>query len=139
MAKFKIGKFRYGYPDKDLEYYVSIYDIEFEENDKIVVLPDEFNGEPITHVGYFEEFVEAHEVWCDWHHPSKGSDWVPDKYQYDYSYVTVPNHVKMIVLPKTMNRYSHNMFKGTGEFVVVVDEENPYYVNEDGKIKWRKS
>ncbi len=134
MAKFKIGKLRYGTPNKDLSYYVSVYNIAFEEGDEVVEIPSTFEGEEVTAIGYGEEFEKAHEVWCDWHHPSKGSDWVDDKYVRSYLTFIVPKFVKKIIIPKTINDVSYCAFKFDGECAIEIDSENPNLIVKNGKI-----
>ncbi|MBQ8689521.1 MAG: hypothetical protein IJ515_04070 [Clostridia bacterium] len=102
MATFEIEKIKIGYKGGDYSYVLSIKDIKFDENDETVRLPDTYNGEPITHVGYSQTFIPAHEEWADWHHPSKGSDFVPAKYDKQLNLIHVPEHVKKIILPSTI-------------------------------------
>jgi len=136
MAKFQIRENRHGEEGSSLlTRYVSIAEIEFEEGDEVVCLPDTYKGKPITHLGYGEKFVPAHEEWADWHHPGKGSDWVPDSYERKYLTFRVPIHVKKIVIPATIKDICYCAFEFAKHVTFEVDPNNPYYtVNKKGKI-----
>ena len=72
MAEFIIEKLKWGYEDEKMDEHVCITNVIFSPDDEIVYLPEKYNGEFVTHVGYTQNYTPAHEHWCDWHHPSKG-------------------------------------------------------------------
>lgn len=137
MAEFKVEEIKLGYEGGDFNYIVSISNILFNKDDEVVIIPDLFNGKPITHIGYGQAFVPAHEVWCDWHHPSKGSDYEPDKYERDYLTFQIPEYVKKIVLPKTIKDVCYCAFKFNHDLVIEIDEDNPHLKVENGKITYK--
>ena len=115
--------------------YVSIVEIEFDADDVIVHLPDTYLGKPITHLGYGERFVPAHEEWCDWHHPGKGSDWIPDSYEQAFLTFRIPKYVKKIVIPSTIETISFCAFERADHVVFEVDPENrKYTVDKKGRL-----
>ena len=134
MAKITVKDVIYGVENTKYDHHISICNIECDENDEIIVLPSVFDGKTITHLGYGQAYEEAHEVWCDWHHPSKGSDWVPAKYLFDYVYFNIPANVKKIVVPATITDINFMAFdrcKGRIEFVF--DKDSKYYY-QDHKV-----
>ena len=139
MAKFEIQKLKYGYAGGIFSYSTSISGIIFEEGDAIVTLPASYEGEGITHLAYGQNFEPAHEEWADWHHPSKGSDYVPDKYYHSFLTFVVPEHVKKIVIPASIRDICYCAFKLLGDTKFEVDPENTVYTtNEKGAIVRRK-
>lgn len=135
MAKFIIVNIQIGYVDREYTYITAISDIKFESSDSVVTLPE---SKEITHLGYGQTFIERHEVWCDWHHPAKGSDYEPDKYDSKYTTIYIPEHVKKIIIPKTITNIGYYAFERKHEVEFEVDSENPCYMVKDNKIVIKK-
>lgn len=139
MAKFEIQKLKYGYEGSSFTYSTSISGIVFEEEDETVTLPSIYEGEEITHLAYGQRFDPAHEEWADWHHPSKGCDYVPDKYSHSLKTFVVPEHVKKIVIPASIRDICYCAFKCLGNTKIEIDPQNTVYTtDENGKIVRRK-
>lgn len=134
MAKFIIETIQVGYVDSEYTYITAIKDIKFDDEGSVVALPESYMDKEITHLGYGQTFIERHEVWCDWHHPSKGSDYVPDRYDTKYTTIYIPEHVKKIVIPKSIIDIGYYAFKYEHELEFEVDSENPNYMVKDNKI-----
>lgn len=140
MAEFVIQKIKYGYEGRGvIEEDLSIVDIIFSEADEVVVLPSEYEDEPITLFGFGQAFDRAHEEWADWHHPSKGSDFVPDRYYYDYRRIVFPEYVKKVVIPATVKDICFYVVKDLKTLTVEVDPENRKYASENGIFGYKKS
>ena len=134
MAKFNVKRIKYGYEGRSMSEYISIESIQFEEGDEVIVLPSEFEGEKITHFGYGQAFTKAHEEWADWHHPSKGSDWVPDEYHFDYMEIRFPESVKKLVIPATIKDIAFSVPKYLKTLTIEVEEGNERYKSIDGVL-----
>lgn len=124
MAKFIIETIRNG-DASEPTLYQSVTDIIFEEGDEVVYVPETNNGMPVTHVGLGEEYVEGREVWCDWHHAGRGSDYEPAHYKYAYFEISIPTSVKKLVFPKTLRYFSPKGFNNPGNAIIDVDPDNP--------------
>lgn len=137
MATFGVKRVKYGFVGERISEYISIDSITCDEGDEVIVLPSEFEGEPITHFGYGQAFEEAHEVWADWHHPGKGSVFVPDKYHFTYPSFKFPKSVKKIVIPATVVDISSGAKEAMKSLIIEVSPENPHYRYIDGKLIWQ--
>lgn len=135
MAKFTVERIKRGYEGRSMSEYISISDIQCEEGDEVIVLPSSFEGEPITHFGYGQSFTPAHEEWADWHHPSKGSDWVPDEYSFSYNSLTLPESVKTVVIPASIRDICYCALSHAKHVFVEVSPDNPHYRSENGVLK----
>lgn len=138
MAEFIIKRIKYGYEGRTISEHISIEDIVFSDEDEVVFLPTEYEGEPITHFGYGQAFEKAHEEWADWHHPAKGSDWVPDRYSFDYRAVNFPLHVKKLVIPATITDICYKVRENLQKISVEVSPDNPRYTAENGILTYKK-
>lgn len=136
MANFKIEKIRKGYLGAE-ESFLAITEIIFDEKDKIITLPAFFNGKPVTHLGYKEIFVPGHEVWADWHHPAKGSDFEPDKYELDSLSYLFPPFVEKVVIPKTITNISYYAFYKSHFFKLEIEKDNPHFLVKDDKLFYK--
>jgi len=138
MAEFIVKRIKEGYEGRTMSEYISIEDIVFSDEDEVVSLPMEYEGEPITHFGYGQDFEKAHEEWADWHHPSKGSDWVPDHYSLDYRTVNFPPCVKKLVIPATITDICYKVLGNLKKILVEVSPDNPRYTTENGVLTYKK-
>jgi hypothetical protein len=138
MAKYVAHLYKEGYESKGNTTRVVgvITAIECEEGDEILKIPDradEFDI-PITHLGYKYEFEPAHEEWADWHHPSKGCDYVPDKHTLRNVCLDLPATVKKVIIPKTIESISFYAWKNREDLTFEVHPDNPKYTAKNGKI-----
>ena len=138
MARFKIEKLKSGYADATVLEYLTITAIEFEEGDDVIVLPNRFEGELITHLGFVQDFEPAHEEWCDWHHPGKGVDYVSDRYTLKSVTVEFPKGVKKVVLSQGIKSIAYHMRDALDTVYVEVVEGNCHYGAENGKLFWKR-
>lgn len=134
MAKFVCENIKFGYEGKRISIIVAIKNIIFEETDEVVRIPDTFEGRPITHLGYTQDFEPAHEVWCDWHHPSKGSDYVEDKYTFKSTSIRVPSHVKKLIFPKTLESFGYLCILNSSPLEYEAEEGSSLWVNDKGEL-----
>ncbi len=147
MANYQMQLLREGYDGVSGSYgysetyrhtpkqYVVLTKIECEPEDEVLVLPaSDSRGEPLTHIGYRESFDAAHEEWADWHHPSKGCDYVPDRYSLDGISLDIPSRVKRIVIPETVCSVSRCAFAKAEHVILEVDPRNPWLRIEDNQI-----
>ena len=75
--------------------------ITLENGDEVLEIPTEFEGYPVTEIGYYESIDPAHEHFHDWHHPAQGAEWVPDTYQTHSCSIYLDERVKRVILPPT--------------------------------------
>lgn len=126
MATFTFETLKQGYADRPLQKVVSLVAIQFEPCDQVVVVPTEYEGLPVTAIGYRQDFVPAHEHWHDWHHPTAyGSEWRPDEYTLTFGKdIVIPATCKKLVLPKTTDRITWGVFdlQGDTQIVIASDE-----------------
>ena len=90
--------------------------------------------EPITHIGYKYEFEPAHEEWADWHHPSKGCDYVPDRHYLRNISLKLPANIKKVVIPQTVEAISFYAWEGCENVTFEVHRDNKIYTTRNGKI-----
>ena len=136
MAKYVIERVKYGYKNNILSENICIADI-IPEGDEILTLPEYYEGEPITHLGFYSVFEPAHEVWADYHHPAKGSDYVEDKYIYGYRTFDLPG-VKKVIIPKTIAQINSFAFDRCPGIEVEIDPENETYCVREREILYKK-
>ncbi len=139
-----IEELKYGLVNDDnlYEYYLTLTDIIYEDTDEVVVLPSEYEGRPITHFGYKQDFEEKEARWHDWHHPAQGMDYTPARYYLSCKFCEPPAHVKKVIFPATAKNIFTNIFNTDSVFhperqysvLIEIDENNPVYRVEDNKI-----
>ncbi len=136
MAKFHFEIIKLGYEGKKIESTVALRGISFNEDDEIVIIPSEYNGLPVTHIGYRQGGNPAHMRFHDWHHPSQGDgDWMPKKYIATSSfYINIPPRVKKIVFPKTMTHICFNLFCPSADITYAIEEGNVECEIQDNKV-----
>lgn len=134
MAKFTVERIKYGYKGRQIEEHLSITAIQFEEGDEVVELPSSFEGEAITMFAIGQRIIEGHEEWCDWHHPGKGSDWVPDEYEYRYLDIDFPPYVKKLIIPSSVTNIAYTLGPCLEGLTVEVASDNIWYVAIDGVL-----
>lgn len=139
MAGFDVIRIKYGYEGRSMSEYITVKEILFEEGDEVITLPSEFEGESVTHFGYAQGFTKAHEEWADWHHPGKGSDFVPDQYHFDYPEYRFPDSVKTVIIPASMIDISYTAVRALKTVSVEVAPDNPRYMAIDGVLCYKST
>ncbi len=145
MTLFHAAKLRNGYTgrsnysygsDYTPDVYVVLTSIDYSPEDTVLTIPSHFPEweEPLTHIGYSEHFEEGYEKWVDWHHPSKGCEYVPARYDLRDINLKIPPYIKKIVIPETVRRISDTAFADAVDVVFEVHPDNPYYEVVDNKI-----
>jgi len=137
MAIFKFELIKLGYKNKEIKMVAAINEIIFEDDDEIVTIPSEYNGMPITHVGYRQGIIEAHVRFHDWHHPSQGyGEYVEDEYVLERGYyIYFPSTLKKLIFPKTVKVICTNIFNYNSNHVTFELEPGlDDYMIIDGKI-----
>ena len=102
MTKFKVEKIKIGNNKDGFSYAVSISEVTNCENDEVILLPSEYNGETITHFGYKQGYTPFEERFHDYHHPSQGMEIIEEKYYKGISYIKLSKNVKKVVIPDTI-------------------------------------
>lgn len=140
MAKYEVVIIKTGYEGKELKDCVAIEDIIFEPTDEVVRIPSEYNGMKIECVGYRQDVIPEHVRDHDWHHSSQGEgDRVPTEYiAKPILYFYIPETVKKIIFPNTIEAINFNAFNHMAGKVEFVLEEGitAYKVNSQGKITY---
>ena len=118
------------------ENYVVLVGVASGADDEVLNIPSHFPDweEPLTHIGYKEEYEEGYERWCDWHHPAKGSEYVPACYTLKPVSLNISPEIKKIVIPKTVMKISSEAFGGVRNAIFEVDSDNPYFTVENNEI-----
>ena len=133
MADIKVEIIKIGEEGRDYTYLTSISEINTFEKEEVIVLPSVYQGNIITHLGYHQKFVEAHEVWADYHHPSKGVDYQKSNYKRGLVSFKFKESVKKIIIPKTIvdiNYFAFVYCKG----LVFEFEEGSIFYEKDGDV-----
>ena len=144
----KLIKIRSGFEGRDISYVASVCEFMFGTDftsEEEIIFPESFEGLPLTHLGYSENYTPEHVKDHDWHHPSRGNgDYCPKEY-YPWPGPSpyFPDSIKRIFIPKTVQYISNDFFdKATKELcpylVIEIDKENPYYEVIDNKIIKKK-
>jgi len=138
MASFDIEILKWGFENMPLSGCVTIKNITFDEGDSVVRLPDSFEGEPITHLAYVQDYTPEHEHFHDWHHPAQGSEFVPGKYTFTSRSIKIPSYVKRFIIPASIREIGYKGLIYTDETVIEVDENNMTYTVEGNKIVYKR-
>jgi len=142
MAEYIIKELKEGYDSSSQTptKCIVLTRIVFDPEDEVLIIPshDPVSNEPLTHVGYYQYFEEAHEHWVDWHHPSKGCDFIPDSYKLFGTDLKIPSHIKKVVIPETVTDISCNAFENVKKAIFEVHPENPKYTVENNCIVWKR-
>ena len=122
------------------ETYVVLTAVTCEKSVEVLDIPARFPAweAPLTHIGYMEEFVRAHVVYCDWHHPGKGEDYEPDCYYLRGAKMKFPAHIKKIIIPETVTDISYEAFDGVEDVIFEIHPDNPCFKVVDNKIVRKK-
>ncbi len=92
--------------------------------EKELFLPEEYEGLPLTHIG-FEGYEKPGEmVWIDYQHFKE--DYIPGGPAVRECEFSIPKTVRRIVLPKTVTDITKHFYMTNLRVHVVIDEENPY-------------
>ena len=126
MAKFDIKKIKIGNDKKGFSYILSISDVVADDNEEIIALPETFEGETITHIGYKQEHEEGGERFHDWHHPAQGMEYVEERYYASLSYFHLPKSVKKLVIPNTIKEANFFTFSESTHIQFIIDKDHPY-------------
>lgn len=139
MTLFHAEKLREGKTGSDYykpRVYVVLTGIDYSPEDTVLTIPSHFPewDEPLTHIGYREKFSEGYEKWVDWHHPSKGCEYVHPRYDLLDRNLKIPPYVKKIVIPETVSHVSDAAFADAVDVIFEVHPDNPYLTVVDNKI-----
>ena len=136
-----------GFEGKGFTYFVSIskgfMSTQF-PSDEEVIIPESYNGYPVTHLGYVQDKTLAHVRDHDYHHPSQGSgDYYPTEYhpREDLFGPEFPKTLKKFFIPKTISNISYNFFENMNQapdLVIEIDPRNPYFEVINNKIVKKK-
>lgn len=140
MAQFKYETIKLGYVDKNQTTVLSLKEIVVEEDDEIIVIPEEFEGIAVTYIGYKQGKNEAYFKYHDWHHPAQGGDYIPEEYvALECDFLAKTSNLKKVIFPsaaKYINFSRINYF--AKDVVFEISPDNKYYkVTKDGKIYYK--
>ena len=130
MANIKVEVIKIGEEGNEFDYLTSISEIVTNEDDEVIVLPNSFNGNKITSLGYYQKFEEAHEVWADYQHSSKGSDYQKDTYSKGIINYKFHKNVKKIVIPNTITDICYFAFVYCKGLIFEFEEGSIYYFKD---------
>lgn len=135
MARFDVRIIRNGEVGKEEE-LVSVYAVRLDEGEHEIVFPESFEGKPVTHIGYGEEYCEGEFRYHDWHHPAQGGDYYPEHYEISSHSLGIPSTVTRIYIPKSVKRVGYDAFSGFEKpGAIEIDPENTHIaVNGKGKV-----
>lgn len=134
MASFDIEVLKWGFENMPFSDCVTINNITFDEGDSVVILPDSFEGKPITYLAYVQDYTPEHERFHDWHHPAQGTEFVPGKYTLTSRSIKIPSYVKRFIIPASIRDIGYEGLIYTKDTVIEVDENNTAYTVKDNKI-----
>lgn len=139
MAKFVFEIIKIGFDGSPLKEVVALSGIIFEPDDEVVVIPSEYNGMPVTHIGYKQDVIPAHEAFRDWHHPSGDcGEYVETEYKTGpCDRIDFPPSVKRLVFPATADEISTVLWYGIPGVDYEMNPDNKRYAIQDNKITYR--
>ena len=137
MAKFIVDKVKVGIEGNQYNTFICISSIIAEENEEVIILPSHYENEEITHLGFAQDVVPAHEHFHDYQHPSQGSEWRNTEYKFDYIYFKLPSFVKKIIIPETITQMHNLCFDKCVGLDVEFAENNPKYYCKDKNIYYK--
>ena len=140
MAIFNFSEIKCGFEGRDITYVHAISSIEFDEDDGVVTIPKEHNGNIITHVCYFRNKTLGYAKFHDWHHPAQGYDeYVPTEYYpSESSFLDIPKQVKKIIFPATVTNISKKFLAKNSHVIYEIDGESEIYTVNNGIIEYKK-
>ena len=140
MAKFFYKTIKCGFEGRDIKEVTAISHIRFEPEDETVVIPDEHDGHPVTHVMFYQATNMPYVRYHDWHHSTGGEDdYVPREFYADTFYsLNIPEHVKRIVFPSSVENIALDVFNKVEHVEYVIVPENRHFTACDGKICRKK-
>ena len=139
MAKFEFEYIKVGRVDKEVKTLLVLKNIIFEDTDEIVIITREYNGSPVTHIGYQQGFIKGYMRCHDWHHSSQGDgEYVEDEYVTEQGpYLSYTSNVKKLIIPNTVTSICMSVFNYHPDYVVIELEEGlKGYKISDRKIKY---
>ena len=131
-----------GFEGQEFTYFASVSKgfLSTQFPDDEVIIPETYQGYPVTHLGYVQDKTLAHVRDHDYHHPSQGSgDYFPTEYhsREDLFGPEFPSTLKRFFIPKTIKCISNNFFdnmKDAPNLVIEIDPENPYFELINNKV-----
>ena len=138
MISFKFERVRWGYEGRISEEGVSLTSIEVTEGEDTVIIPESYEGEPVSFIGFSQRFTPAHLHWHDWHHPAQGADWEPDHYGYNYLTLSIPPSVRRLVIPSTVSKIYSSAFDKCEGVTIEIDPNNPTYTVRDNRPEYKR-
>ena len=140
MAKFFYKTIKCGFEGGEIKEITAIYHIGFDPEDETVVIPNEHEGRPVTHVMFYQAKDLPYVRYHDWHHPSGGEDgYVPAKFYPDnFSHLLIPEHVKRIIFHEAIEDIALEAFNKSDHVEYVIAPENKHFTVKDGKIVYKK-
>ena len=139
MAKFKMTVLQMGNEIKGEEYTytAAVEAVEFEEGDTELRFPEEYEGLPVTHIGYCQGYREGYMEYGDWHHPTHRADeYIPARYYPKNNPIVLPPQVERVFVSKCVCSVDVKADEENGHRPIYeLDPENPTLaLRPDGRL-----
>ena len=139
MANFSMAVIKIGRENEKNEYtYVAaVTAVTLDEGDESLAFPEEYEGLPVTHIGYEQGYCEAHVEYGDWHHPTHRPDeYIPARYEAKAAPIALPASVKRVVLHRHVALFSRvDTAEGERKLVYEIHPENQTFaLRPDGSL-----
>ena len=134
MAVIKIGRVN---DQNEYSYAAAVTAVELEEGDECLSFPEEYEGMPVTHIGYTQGYRDARIEYGDWHHPTHRPDeYIPARYEADASPIRLPASVKRVALHRNVMHFSRiDLAEKERRLVYEVNPENQAFgLRPDGSL-----
>lgn len=109
------------------KYVAVVTKIEGGEGERIVI-PSEYMGYPVSHIGFKEQFRPGYQEWIDYHH-FKDGDYVPDGYKLISYKMELPKG-STLFLPCSIDYIS---YKPDETVSFELEDGHPNFIIKDGR------
>ena len=113
------------------EYYLVVNKIQ-SDGSEIAVIPKFYENAKVTHIGYYEICERLPDDWSDYQHMKSNND--VEIYHLYEQRVYVSPQIKKIVIHADITHISSIAFSDRPDLIFEVDEANPVYTTENGKL-----
>ena len=140
MAEFFFKTIKCGFEGRDIKEVTAISHIKFEPEDETVIIPGDHDGQPVTHVMFYQATNPPYVKYHDWHHSTGGEDsYVPREFYADAFYsLNIPEHIKRIVFPASVENIALDVFNNANRIEYTIAPENNHFTVINGKIDHKR-
>jgi|GEM_PF-7097017 len=138
MITFSVVRLQLGREGEPYRYSISVQGVTVTPRTRTVRFPARVEGLPITHIGYSQTYVPAHEEPLDPKSPTGGTKTVCGEYAAKMRPLELPKTVKKIYIPATVTDIAPYAFDGVAKDAVFeVAKGNPRYTARCGKLCYK--